>query len=105
MYRGLGALVAEKFAAEGSNVAINYVSNEDRAKETAAKIESQYKVKVVIIQGVRLRLSLSYIILYFFPSFCIRLSVLRKQVKLIAAWGTPIYDIYRMLEFKPTARG
>ncbi|KKA21502.1 Short chain dehydrogenase [Rasamsonia emersonii CBS 393.64] len=49
--RGLGALVAEKFAAEGSNIAINYVSNADRAKETAAKIESQYKVKVVVIQG------------------------------------------------------
>ena len=51
-HRGLGALVAEKFAAEGSNIAINYVSNEQRAKETAAKIESQYKVKTIIIQGV-----------------------------------------------------
>jgi len=44
--------VAEKFAAEGSNIAINYVLNEERAKETAAKIESEYKVKVVVIQGV-----------------------------------------------------
>lgn len=43
--------MAEKFAAEGSNIAINYVSNEERAKETAAKIESEYKVKVVVIQG------------------------------------------------------
>ncbi|KAL1968875.1 hypothetical protein VTN77DRAFT_1236 [Rasamsonia byssochlamydoides] len=49
--RGLGALVAEKFAAEGSNIAINYVSNAERAKEAAAKIEAQYKVKVVVIQG------------------------------------------------------
>lgn len=49
---GLGALVAEKFAAEGSNIVINYVSNEARAKETAAKIEAEYKVKVVIVQGV-----------------------------------------------------
>jgi len=49
--RGLGALVAEKFAAEGSNIAINYVSSEDRAKETAQKIESEYKVKAVVIHG------------------------------------------------------
>ncbi|KAL2000975.1 hypothetical protein VTN02DRAFT_2376 [Thermoascus thermophilus] len=49
--RGLGALVAEKFAAEGSNIVINYVSNEARAKETATKIEAEYKVKVVIVQG------------------------------------------------------
>jgi len=49
--RGLGALVAKKFAAEGSNIAINYVSNEDRAKETAQKIESEFKVKTVVIHG------------------------------------------------------
>ncbi|KAL2013778.1 hypothetical protein VTN00DRAFT_1303 [Thermoascus crustaceus] len=49
--RGLGALVAEKFAAEGSNIVINYVSNGGRAKETAAKIEAVYKVKVVVVQG------------------------------------------------------
>ncbi|OKL58853.1 hypothetical protein UA08_05643 [Talaromyces atroroseus] len=49
--RGLGALVAEKFAAEGANVAINYVSNVGRAEETASKIKSQYQVKTTIIQG------------------------------------------------------
>jgi NAD(P)-dependent dehydrogenase (short-subunit alcohol dehydrogenase family) len=49
--RGLGALVAEKFAAEGSNVAINYVANADRAKQVSEKIEGQHNVKTVIIQG------------------------------------------------------
>lgn len=49
---GLGATIAEKFAAEGANVVINYVSSEDRAKETEAKINSQYAVKTAIVQGV-----------------------------------------------------
>ncbi|PGH36288.1 hypothetical protein GX50_00793 [[Emmonsia] crescens] len=49
--RGLGALVAEKFAAEGSNIALNYVSNEARAKETAEKLEKEYNAKVVVIQA------------------------------------------------------
>lgn len=51
--RGLGALVAEKFAAQGCNLAINYVSNLERAEQTAKKIEKEYKAKAVIIQGVR----------------------------------------------------
>lgn len=50
--RGLGALVAKKFAAEGCQVAINYLSNLDRAKETAEQIENAFKIKPVIIQGV-----------------------------------------------------
>ncbi|MCJ1255606.1 hypothetical protein MMC24_003423 [Lignoscripta atroalba] len=50
--RGLGALVAQKFAAEGcSGVAINYVANLERAKQTAEKIEKEYKAKTVVIQG------------------------------------------------------
>ncbi|MCJ1484701.1 hypothetical protein MMC06_004874 [Schaereria dolodes] len=50
--RGLGALVAEKFAAEGcAGVAINYVANEERAKDTAEKIEKEYKTKTAVIQG------------------------------------------------------
>ena len=51
-YRGLGAVVCEKFAAEGCNIAINYVSNEERAKQTAEKIEKECSVKTVLIQGV-----------------------------------------------------
>jgi NAD(P)-dependent dehydrogenase (short-subunit alcohol dehydrogenase family) len=49
---GLGALIAEKFAAEGANVAVNYVSNAERAEETVSKIKSQYEVKTTTIQGV-----------------------------------------------------
>ena len=50
--RGLGALVAEKFAAEGSNVVINYVANTERANQIAEKFKKDYKVKTVVIQGV-----------------------------------------------------
>lgn len=44
--------MAEKFAAEGCNIAINYNASQDRAKETADKVEKDYKVKTVLIQGV-----------------------------------------------------
>ncbi|KAL6803126.1 hypothetical protein GGI42DRAFT_353290 [Trichoderma sp. SZMC 28013] len=49
--RGLGALICEKFAAEGSNVMINYVSNKDRADEVAEKLQKTFAVRVGIIQG------------------------------------------------------
>ena len=49
--RGLGALICERFAAEGCNIAVNYLSSEDRAKEVAAKVE-KHSVKSVVIQGV-----------------------------------------------------
>jgi len=48
--RGLGALICERFAAEGCNVAVNYVASEDKAKEVAANVE-KCKVKAVVIQG------------------------------------------------------
>jgi len=48
----LGAVVAQKFAAEGCNIAINYVGNHDRAKQTAQKLEKEYGTKMVVIQGV-----------------------------------------------------
>ena len=50
--RGLGALLAEKFAAEGCNVAINYNASQDRALAVAKKVEESYNVKTVLIQGV-----------------------------------------------------
>ena len=50
--RGLGALVANKFAAEGSNVAINYVSNKETADQVASEIASKYGVKTIVVQGV-----------------------------------------------------
>ena len=50
--RGLGALIAEKFAAEGCDVAINYNASQERAKLVAEKIEKEYKSKAILIQGV-----------------------------------------------------
>lgn len=50
--RGLGALVAEKFAAEGCNLAINYIASQNRAEQVAEKIEREYKTKSILIQGV-----------------------------------------------------
>lgn len=49
---GLGALVAQKFASEGCNLAINYVSSKEAAEKLAADLQSQYKVKVITVQGV-----------------------------------------------------
>ena len=50
--RGLGAIIAKKFAIEGSNVAIHYNASAERAKRVAENIEKEYKVKAVVIQGV-----------------------------------------------------
>ncbi|PLB41766.1 SDR family NAD(P)-dependent oxidoreductase [Aspergillus candidus] len=49
--RGLGAVVARKYAAEGCNVAINYVSSKDAAEELVADVREQYGVKAIAIQG------------------------------------------------------
>ncbi|KAL4868808.1 hypothetical protein BDV12DRAFT_196966 [Aspergillus spectabilis] len=49
--RGLGALVAQKFAAEGCNVAINYFSSKDAAEKIAADIQAQHNVKTITIRG------------------------------------------------------
>lgn len=51
-FRGLGALIAEKFAAEGCKLAINYNASQDRAEQVAEKIERHHKTKAVLIQGV-----------------------------------------------------
>jgi len=48
--RGLGALICERFAAEGCNVAVNYVSSEDNAKEVAARVE-KHSVKSIVIKA------------------------------------------------------
>ena len=50
--RGLGALVCEKFAAEGANVLINYHSNAEAAQQLADKLEKEYSVKCHIAQAV-----------------------------------------------------
>jgi NAD(P)-dependent dehydrogenase (short-subunit alcohol dehydrogenase family) len=45
-------LICIKFAQEGANVAINYMSSEARAKDLAGKIEKEHGVKAIVIQGV-----------------------------------------------------
>lgn len=39
--RGIGRAIAERFAAEGANIAINYTSNAEAAQEVAAVVEQQ----------------------------------------------------------------
>lgn len=75
--RGLGALIAEKFAAEGCRIAINYVSNLERARETAVKIEEleSYEKKVVLVQGV-------CTILHLYPNFQPSLPIQREMIDL-----------------------
>ncbi|KAI4224726.1 MAG: hypothetical protein L6R36_004456 [Xanthoria steineri] len=48
----LGALLAEKFAAEGCNLAINYNASEDRAQQVAQKIRNTYNCKAILVKGV-----------------------------------------------------
>jgi len=48
--RGLGALTAEKFAREGANVVVNYVSAKGRADEVVKKLES-FGVRAVAVQA------------------------------------------------------
>lgn len=52
--RGLGAVIGEKFAAEGANIAINYASNKDAADKLAERLQSEFKIKTAVIQGVSL---------------------------------------------------
>lgn len=51
-FRGLGAAIAEKFAAEGSNVAINFANREEPAVQLAEKLKKEYGVNITVIQGV-----------------------------------------------------
>ena len=41
-----------KFAAEGCNVAINYFASQERAEAVKTRIEKEFRVKAVLIQGV-----------------------------------------------------
>jgi len=44
-------VIAEKFAAQGSNVAINYASNSAAADELATRLAQEYGVKTAMVQG------------------------------------------------------
>lgn len=50
-HSGLGAIICEKFAAEGANIIVNYASSEDRAQEVAKKAEA-HGVKAFCIKAV-----------------------------------------------------
>jgi len=47
----LGEVICISFAREGCNIAINYVSSADKAKELAARIEKEHGVQAFTIQG------------------------------------------------------
>ena len=49
--RGLGAEIARAFAAEGSNIAINYANNASAAEKLANELEATHKVKTTIIKA------------------------------------------------------
>ncbi|KAL8674955.1 MAG: hypothetical protein Q9168_000658 [Polycauliona sp. 1 TL-2023] len=49
--RGLGALLAEKFAAEGCHIAINYNASQDRALQVAEKIRNTYHCNAIVVKG------------------------------------------------------
>ncbi|RMY93961.1 hypothetical protein D0864_05608 [Hortaea werneckii] len=49
--RGLGAEIACKFAAEGSNVAINYANSEGPAQALAQELQQKHQVKTTVIKG------------------------------------------------------
>lgn len=48
---GLGAVIAQKLAREGCNVAINYSSSKQRADDLAASIAKASNVKAITLQG------------------------------------------------------
>jgi len=49
--RGLGALICEKFAEEGCNIIVNYVSSQDQAHEVAKICSDKWGVKTAVIQA------------------------------------------------------
>ncbi|KAE8351292.1 hypothetical protein BDV28DRAFT_137456 [Aspergillus coremiiformis] len=49
--RGLGAVICEKFAAEGANVLINYHTNSAAAQQLAERLEKTYAVRCLIAQA------------------------------------------------------
>lgn len=51
MSRGLGAEISRKFAAQGCNIAINYVNSEAPAQELAKQLQQDHNIKTVTIKG------------------------------------------------------
>lgn len=49
--RGLGAEIARAFAAEGSNIAINYANNASAAQALASELESAHSIKTATLKA------------------------------------------------------
>lgn len=49
--RGLGAVICEKFAGQGANIAINYFSRAEPAHELSEKLKKTYGVRTSVIKG------------------------------------------------------
>lgn len=49
--RGIGAATAEKFAKNGYNVIVNYLTREQNAETLKNRLEKEYKIKVLTIQA------------------------------------------------------
>lgn len=49
--RGLGAVTAQRFAAAGAHVAVNYVSAQAAAEELCARLAKDYGVKAVPLKA------------------------------------------------------
>ena len=47
----MGAVVCEKFAAEGANVALNYANSKEPADDLAKKLE-KYGTKIIVLKAV-----------------------------------------------------
>lgn len=50
--RGLGAVISEKFANQGCNVAVNYNASKERAEQITSKLTKEYNVKSFVVHGV-----------------------------------------------------
>lgn len=49
--RGIGEKIAEKFAAEGYNLVINYVSNIENVEELEARIKGNSNIEILFVQA------------------------------------------------------
>ena len=45
-------MLVQKFAAEGSNIAVNFVASKERAEEIAEKVRTEYGIKAITLQAV-----------------------------------------------------
>lgn len=49
--RGIGAAIAEGFAAKGATVAINYLKSKEKAEALAEKLMDTYDIEAIAVQG------------------------------------------------------